>query len=415
MSWPNVSWGVVRMSSQAELLAAVHDQPGIARTLAARQLGMPSGFAAETTARLVASDLLAERPAPPTGSRGRPTTSLYPHPRGPLVAVAAIAHETWRVAAVQLGGTVIASAEQAHRRSEPEVLAAVAAELSALHRRFGARIQAVAVAVPGTVAGHRLVHAPNLGWHELDLSVLWPHSGPGEGGHSFIAGNDATFAAIAESRRGAAIGAGTMLHLYMDAGIGGAIIDGGRAVLGAGGMAGEFGHMPFSDPARHCRCGAYGCWNTSLDGHALARELGEPPPDDEVSYLRGALAGGRDQRVQVLDALAGLASSLGRGAAGLVNALDPHVVTVGGLGRELLGVAGEHANRAYLAGLMAFRVSPPPPLIPAHLGDGAPLVGAAEQAFSRMLTDEGLRRWSASDRTASVAEADGAGEPNGTD
>jgi len=417
------------MSSQAELLAAVHHQPGIARTLAARQLGMPSGFAAETTARLVASNLLTERPAPPTGSRGRPTTSLYPHPRGPLVAVAAIAHETWRVAAVQLGGTVIASTEQAHRRSEPEVLTAVAAELSSLRRRFGARIQAVAVAVPGTVAGRRLVHAPNLGWHELDLSVLWPHSDPGEGEHSFIAGNDATFAAIAESRRGAAIGAGTMLHLYMDAGIGGAIIEGGRAVLGAGGMAGEFGHMPFSDPGLHCRCGAYGCWNTSLDGHALARALGEPPPDDEVSYLRGALRGaladGQDQRGPVLDALAGLASSLGLGAAGLVNALDPHVVTVGGLGRELLEVAGEHVNRAYLAGLMAFRVSPPPPLIPAHLGDGAPLVGAAEQAFSRMLTDEGLRRWSASDRTAtdrtatdrtaSGAETDGASEPDGAD
>jgi predicted NBD/HSP70 family sugar kinase len=391
------------MSSQAVLLAAVHDRPGIARTLAARQLGMPSGFAAETTARLVASDLLTERPAPPTGSRGRPTTSLYPHPRGPLVAVAAIAHETWRVAAVQLGGTVIASAERPHRRTEHEVLTAVTAELSSLHRRFGLRIQAVAVAVPGTVAGHRLVHAPNLGWHELDLSVLWPHHGPGEsrgpGEDSFIAGNDATFAAIAESRRGAAVGAGTMLHLFMDAGIGGAIIEGGRAVLGAGGMAGEFGHMPFSDPAQHCRCGAYGCWNTSLDGHALARALGEPPPEDEVSYLRGALhgalAGGRDQPGPALEALAGLACSLGRGAAGLVNALDPHVVTVGGLGRELLEVAGEHAARAYRAGLMAFRVSPPP-LIPAQLGDGAPLVGAAEQAFSQMLTDEGLRRWSAS-------------------
>jgi predicted NBD/HSP70 family sugar kinase len=389
------------MSSQAVLLAAVHDQPGIARARAARQLGMPSGFAAETTARLVASDLLTERPAPPTGSRGRPTTSLYPHPRGPLVAVAAIAHETWRVAAVQLGGTVIASTEQAHRRSQHEVLTAVAAELASLHHRFGPRIQAVAVAVPGTVAGRRLVHAPNLGWHEVDLSVLWPHRGPGE--DSFIAGNDATFAAIAESRRGAAVGAGTMLHLFMDAGIGGAIIEGGRAVLGAGGMAGEFGHMPFSDPAQHCRCGAYGCWNTSLDGPALARALGEPWPEDEVSYLRGALrgalAGGQDQPGPALEALASLACSLGRGAAGLVNALDPHVVTVGGLGRELLEVAGDHAARAYRAGLMAFRVSPPPPLIPAQLGDGAPLVGAAEQAFSQMLTDEGLRRWSASNRS----------------
>jgi predicted NBD/HSP70 family sugar kinase len=195
-----------------------------------------------------------------------------------------------------------------------------------------------------------------------------------------------------------------MLHLYMDAGIGGAIIEGGRAVLGAGGMAGEFGHMPFSDPGLHCRCGAYGCWNTSLDGHALARALGEPPPDDEVSYLRGALRGaladGQDQRGPVLDALAGLASSLGLGAAGLVNALDPHLIAVGGLGRELLDVAGGHVSAAYHDGLMAFRTLPPPPLVPARLVADGPLLGAAEQCFDRVLTDEGLAAWTSGVRVS---------------
>src|ERR1019366_10623414 len=93
--------------------------------------------------------------------------------------------------------------------------------LVSVTRRFGQRLQAVAIAVPGPVAGRRLVHAPNLGWHDVDLSVLWPRYGPGESEHSFITGNDATFSAIAESRRGAATGAGTMLHLYMDAGVGG--------------------------------------------------------------------------------------------------------------------------------------------------------------------------------------------------
>jgi predicted NBD/HSP70 family sugar kinase len=382
------------MSWQAVLLGAVHARPGIARTSVARELGMPSGFAAETTARLVASSLLAERPAPPTGSRGRPTTSLHPHPRGPLIAVAAIAHETLRVAAVQLGGASVALTEQPHQRGEHEVLGAVAAELSSLHQRFGARIQAVAIAVPGTVVGSRLLHAPNLGWHEVDLSVLWPRYGPGENEHSFIAGNDATFAAIAEAKRGAAVGAGMLLHLYVDAGVGGALIEGGRAVLGAHGMAGEFGHMPFGDPALRCQCGAYGCWNTCLDGRALAWALHEPPPDDEVSYVHGVLAAGRDKQAEALGAVGNVARSFGRGAAGLVNALDPHLVTVGGLGRELLEVSGSEVARAYRDGLMSFRVPSPPPLIPGHLGGEAPLVGAAEEAFSRLLTDEGLRRWS---------------------
>jgi hypothetical protein len=42
---------------------------------------------------------------------------------------------------------------------------------------------------------------------------------------------------------------------------------------------------------------------------------------------------------------------------------------------------------------MHFRLSAPPPLVPAHFGDDAPLVGAAEEAFSAFLTEGGLRSW----------------------
>ncbi len=96
-----------RTSAQTALLRAVHDQPGATRASISHELGIPSGFAAETVARLVAARLLTEEPAPPTGTRGRPTTSLQAHPDGPVVAVAAISQETWQVAAVQLGGTQI--------------------------------------------------------------------------------------------------------------------------------------------------------------------------------------------------------------------------------------------------------------------------------------------------------------------
>jgi hypothetical protein len=33
-------------------------------------------------------------------------------------------------------------------------------------------------------------------------------------------------------------------------------------------------------------------------------------------------------------------------------------------------------------------------LLPARFGDDAPLVGALDEAFSAVLTDEGLRAWS---------------------
>jgi predicted NBD/HSP70 family sugar kinase len=379
-----------RTSAQATLLRAVHGQPGVTRAAVAQELGMPSGFAAETVARLVAARLLSEEPAPPTGSRGRPTTLLRAHPDGPLAAAAAITHETWTVAVAELGGTQVVAETGRHDRDRDQVLAAVTAQLGVVAERFGARIRAAAVAVPGTVVGSQLVNAPNLGWHGVDLSGLWPHYHPEL---PLIAGNDATCAAVAESRHGAGAGAGTMVYLHLAAGIGGALVEGDRVVAGATGAAGEFGHMPFGDPAVRCRCGAMGCWNTTLDGDALSRALGQPFPSDEISFIRRLLAAARGREPAAADAVRGLARSVGRGAAGLVNALDPHLVVVGGLGRELLEVAGGHATAAYHDGLMAFRMLPPPTLVAAHLPDDGSLLGAAELCFDRILTDEGLQAW----------------------
>jgi len=382
--------GGLRTSAQTAITRAVHDHPGVTRAEVAAQIGIPSGFAAETVGRLVASRLVCERPALATGRPGRPTTSLHAHPEGPLVAVAAITHDTWQVAAVELGGTKVAATQRPHHRNQARVLDAVTAELGQVSRRFGTRVRAAAVAVPGTVAGSELVHAPGLAWHSIDLSALWPHYEPGG---EFVAGNDASLAGVAESRHGAGAGAGAMVYLHLDAGLGGTLIEAGRAVRGATGTAGEFGHMPFGEPARRCRCGARGCWNTSVDGRALARLLHQRVPADDVSYSRRVLASARAGQPRALSAIRTVGSSIGRGIAGLVNGLDPHLVVVGGLGSDLLHIAADEVTAAYHDGLMAFRATPPPPVLPARLGTDGPLLGAAAEAFARLLTDEGLQAW----------------------
>jgi predicted NBD/HSP70 family sugar kinase len=379
-----------RTSAQAAVLRAVHGQPGLTRAEAAAEIGIPSGFAAETVARLVAAELIAETPAPATGRRGRPTAVLGPHPGGPLVAAAAIGQESWQVAAVELGGTTIAATARAHDGDQDHVLSAVGAALELIRGRFGPRVRAAAVAVPGTVAGSQLVLAPGLSWHGVDLSVLWQHYEPG---NEFVVGNDATLAGVAEARRAPGFGSGTMLYLHVADGIGGAVIEAGRAVTGATGAAGEFGHMPFGDPGRRCLCGAAGCWNTSFDGHALARFLpGNIPADGLLPHV---LASARNGDAGALSAVRAVGGSIGRGIAGLVNGLDPHLVVAGGLGPELLSLAGDEITAAYHDGLMAFRVVPPPPVVAARFGADGPLLGAADEAFTRLLTDEGLQAWAA--------------------
>ena len=84
-----------------------------------------------------------------------------------------------------------------------------------------------------------------------------------------------------------------------------------------------------------------------------------------------------------------------RGVACLVNGLDPHLVVAGGFGPELLDIAADEVTAAYHDGLMAFRAIPPPPIIPAQLGSRRTLLGAADEAFALLLTDQGLQAWAA--------------------
>ena len=159
------------------------------------------------------------------------------------------------------------------------------------------------------------------------------------------------------------------LNLFMDSGVGGVLIEGGQVVAGAHGMAGEFGHMPFGARRTRCRCGARGCWNTELDGAALAAGLALPVPADEVSFSRAILTAARNGRRDELRVVGRAAGALGRGLAGLVNATDPELVVLGGLASEMLLAAPARIERTYRDGLMSTIAARPPALVGGTLGD----------------------------------------------
>ncbi|BCY15274.1 ROK family protein [Actinoplanes sp. L3-i22] len=470
-----------------ELLRVVHHSPGVTRADAARLLGVGTGAATELVTKLSRASLLVQGPAAPSGTRGRPTTVLLPHPSGPLAVAVAITHEIWRVEVVELGGASPAALQGRHAGAAwPEVRSAVQAAIGKLRLRYGDRLRAVGVSVPGTVSRDLRLDAVGPGWHDVDLTALCPDA------EVFVAGNDATLAATAESRRGAAVNASVALHLRIEAGLGGAVVEDGRPVIGARGAAGEFGHMPFGDPAIRCPCGARGCWGIAVDGHELARLLGDPTPVDTLTYARRVIttaaqaltstrpadpwttppprsprttppldapwttpsldaarttpppgaarttSSSGDPRatpppgdpratpppgsplatppsdgpratpspgdpratpslgdqpvspatftaVEAVEAVRAVAATLGRGIAGLVNGLDADLVTLGGLGADLLATVPHEIDAAYRDGLMSIHRNAPPPILAAALGDNGPIAGAAEEAWAALL------------------------------
>ena len=86
--------------------------------------------------------------------------------------------------------------------------------------------------------------------------------------------NDATLAALAEQRHGAARGAAAMIYLTISTGIGGGAVIDGRLYRGAAGNGGEFGHLTVVRGGRACLCGRNGCLEAYVSGTSIGARAG---------------------------------------------------------------------------------------------------------------------------------------------
>jgi glucokinase len=191
--------------------------------------------------------------------------------------------------------------------------------------------------------------------------------------------NDSNLALLAEHRRGAARGTRHALMVALGTGIGGAIVIDGKLYRGAGGSAGELGHMVVDLHGPDCpgNCPGRGCLEVFASGAAIG-EAGMAAgvgSGKEVSgqYVTELAHSGDEAAVA---ALATVGRQLGAGLTGLVNVFAPEVIVIGGgavaAGELLLGPAREVvAERALPPAAQGVRI------VPAHFGEEAGMTGAA--------------------------------------
>ncbi|WP_246266733.1 ROK family transcriptional regulator [Nonomuraea typhae] len=383
----------LRAHNRARLLRTVHDGgAGRTRSQLTKDLGLSRGAASVLVGGLVADGLLHEGPAAEHG-RGRPTQIPGPHPRGPIALAVDLREDGWDLAAGELGGRTTLLAARAHDGTPDGAFGPLGHTLATHLQRYGSRAVGIGLAVPGPVREGRLVDVSHLGWRAVDAPALLM-----EGGLPLHVGNDTAYAALAEARRGRLAGVHVGLHLHVDFDLGGVLVVGGRPLGGASGAGAEFGHMPLTGGTAPCACGARGCWGMDVGSYALLRHLG----------LAAGGGRGRDQARAILaksaqgdpaaqEAVLSGARALGRGIAALVNAHDPEIVTLSGLGVELHAQGRQVLEEAFLGGLMTIRGDHPPELAASELAWGGALRGAMESVFDAFLTPAGLTTWRAPD------------------
>jgi glucokinase-like ROK family protein len=341
---------------------------------------------------LLARNLLQQAgEAPSTG--GRPATTLQFNPRAGLALAADVGATHSRVALADLSGTPLAekSGDLDIADGPEPVLDWVEKHFDQLLAETGhdtGEVSAIGVGVPGPVefATGRPVNPPIMpGWDAFPIAdrLAQRHGVP------VLVDNDVNIMALGE-HRATWPGVENLLHVKVGTGIGCGIVTRGEIYRGDQGAAGDIGHIRVTDHDDViCECGNTGCLEAVASGRALARqaealELEAHNGRDVVDLVRA-------HNLQAVRLVREAGRVLGEVLSGLVNALNPAVIVIGG------DVA--HAHEQLFAGVRETVYKRSTPLATQHLqivrstlGDHAGVRGAATMAIEHILSPEVIDR-----------------------
>lgn len=215
-----------------------------------------------------------------------------------------------------------------------------------------------------------------------------------------VVDNDANVAAVGEHRFGAGQGYDSLLYITVSTGVGGGWILNGKPWRGAQSMAGEIGHVTVDPVGPVCLCGKRGCVERLASGPYIAQQAREwlqyQPQSGQIlrSLVNNDLSGITAQKVSeaatlgdelAIKAISLAGWALGVGIGNVANLINPERFILGGgvtKAGKLLWETVQRVARETALPEVSFEI------VPAALGDEAPLWGAVALAEDLLLTKE---------------------------
>lgn len=307
------------------MLAILRERGGLSRAQIAARSGLSRTTLSEITSELLARGaiVVVNTDARDRAGSGRPAELLALDPRSGQFLGVDIGHNRVRVAVADAAHEIIASGVEEYRpaRPWPHRLAAAVGLVDRIAREQGinlAALQGIGVGVAGPVPA---------GGSRADVLAAFSARFPAP----VLVDNNTRFAALAEAghlgrnRRAGETGndaeAGDVLYVRLADGVGGGLVVAGRLVSGAGGVAGEFGHVKVDPAGGVCRCGKRGC----LETVAAVRPVLAAAGVDNLGELAV-----RRHEPHVRAVIDDVAEALGRVLADAALILNPEVVVIGG-------------------------------------------------------------------------------------
>ena len=265
------------------------------------------------------------------------------------------------VLGVDIGGTKIATglvnerAEVSSVRSFPTLAnqgygTSIGQVWAAIEGSLHPQVKAIGICAPGPLNPKTgvVLNPPNLlGWHNVALAQM----AQDRFGIPVRVENDCNAAGLAEARFGVAKGCNSVFYAAIGTGIGSGIILDGKIYHGKNGAAAEGGHVSIDYRSETvCRCGSRGCIEALASGHVL-------------------------ERIGAYD-LNEIALQLGAWLGSVVSLLDPDIIVIGG-GVSKIGEPLFERLRAIVPTRTVNPHARELPIVPAHFGAEAGIVGAA--------------------------------------
>lgn len=375
---PRVNSALIRRINTARVFHALREEPDIAQRELTERTRLDVATISTIVTQLEAEGLVARSTLARAG-RGRPESRLRLRSESGVLLGVELDATSIRLLAAGMDGEPRARlalpgstrADHALRRLKQGVVQVL--------ERCGEtpdRLRAIGIGIPVLIDDHgRLVLAPNLRWRDPEipqrLRAMFPVP--------IAVENVPRAAALAEHLFGVCRGRDDFLLVHGQSGIGGGLYLRGALYGGAGGLAGELGHMKIVPGGRRCSCGGTGCLEAYASDHAIRAQLAEQGrtlPD----LAAVALAAGAGDGV-VLAVLQEAGRQLGMGLATLTNLFNPACLVLGGnlavLGRHMLPAA-----QAALAANALGALRRQAPLIVSTLGEDAVLMGGVAMALN---------------------------------
>ncbi|WP_328339376.1 ROK family transcriptional regulator [Micromonospora sp. NBC_00421] len=375
-----------RLPGTPRLLRALNDRAALELLLergplTRARLGELTGLSKVTASQLVErleERGLVARVGEQAGGRG-PNAQLYAvRPGSAYVVGVDVGAERVVAACADITGAVVSRVEQSTRDTDDPVGVVHTAVVQAASRA-GAQLDSVrrvVLGTPGLVdpATGDITFAFNLPrWHRGLLAALR------EDLHTpVVFENDVNLAAVAEAQSGAAQGLADFVLVWVGAGVGLAIMLGGRLHHGSSGAAGEIGYLPVPgvpiprDVSRRAKP-AFQQLAGADAVQAVAREHGIDAPD-AADAVRAAVAAGTTGG-PLLDELA---RRLALGVASTCVVLDPPLVVLAGEVGQAGGVALAERVQHEVAAITLVR----PRVVPTGLPEEPILRGALRTALN---------------------------------